>query len=970
MYRNILFNQIFKKILIIFSLLVFITVLPLPVSAALDKKVVRVGIFAFDGFYNTSATGVRYGYGYDYLFEIAKYANFEYEFVEGNWSELQVMLQNGEIDLLDSAQNTPERTTLYNFSDYPTGISYGALFALNNNTKINYTDFENFNSCKVGLLKDNSRNKDYFEYAKENNFKAETIEFDSSYQLNRALREGAVDLIVTSNLRNVIDEKEVARFTPSPFYMITNKNNPQLMEEINTALKEIQTYKMYFNLNLYKKYYETSSSQLRLTRREKDFLETKPIFTMVYPADWSPFEYTNSTESISKVNSDIINLISKNSGLGFNLIRVASYEQCLQMVRDGNADFLMYFDDNSEKAHGFGINISDVFISTPLVLVGKDTNITDDKIIALPKNYINAAEYAKKLFSKNQIFIYNTQEDCYNALLTGRADYTFENINVIGNILKEDKYKNLSIIHAISLMNSFVIGTKKDIDPLVMEILNKSIAAIPADQIESIIYTNSLNKKTEFTLAQVFEEYRAEIITTVWFLVIIALGVATYIIFMQKKTENMLWKMAYIDEVTGICNLNKFKLDAKNLLENISKENYEIIRFDVKQFKLINDMFGFEDGNQLLLSIVKKIQEKFPPDIVFARITGDNFVLLCKCDDIMKNNHLIIETIEELQLSHEASYSIDFSIGIYTIKAEDNDIVKMLERVNMAHKEAKQRENNAIVFYNDAMRAKAIKGKDIENKMEMALQRSEFKVFLQPKYSIIDEKIVGAEALVRWQSEQDTFIYPNEFIPIFEQNGFILKLDMYMLRKVCSLQKKYLEENITPVTISVNFSRNHLQNENFVEQIIEVVKEYNIPPHLIEIELTENAVIGNEELLSNVLAKLHKVGITFSMDDFGTGYSSLGLLKSMRIDVIKIDKSFFDKCNDDARAQTVVASIVSMANNLKIKTVAEGVETKENLDFLHSISSDIMVQGYYFAKPMPISDFENLLIKNNEQECS
>lgn len=959
------------------SLLIFIIIISALVSTALpayanDKKAIRVGIFDFPGYYEINDMGMRYGYGYDYLFEIAKHTGFEYEFVYADWQELLDMLGRGEIDLLDTAQFTEERSKIYRYSAFPTILSYEILYARADNEKLNYNDFNNFNGCKVGFIKGNFNNNNYKKFQIENNFQTENIEFTNIVDMNEALTTGAIDLISINSLMLTSDIKEVARFAPASFYLVTAQNNVKLMQEINNALEYIHTNKLSFKTNLFNRYYEDRETKINLSAEEKEFIHSAPAFTMVYDPAWAPFEYHDEkTNSVKGINSEIIALIAERSGLKFNFIHVESYEKCIELVGTGEIDFLMSFDANIGKARTFGMIISDVFISPPFALIGLEKNITPDKIIALPRVYVTAEEYARKMFSQNKIVIYENIYECYKAILEGKADYTFENLHVAADILKRSEYSQLSVIYVTSLKDSFAVATRNDMDPIVLEILNKSIASITPDQIESIVYNYSLSKSEhDVTIAKIFEKYKVTILLTILFVGLAVICIAGYIIIMQKRNEETLWEIAYIDELTGISNLTKFKLDAeKLLLKSGNREDYEIVRFDIKDFKIINDMFTFGEGNRVLLNVVKVVNNLLLPNELFARIAGDNFILLVKHNynsDISSNPNRILTDFAKIQEEQNTLYSIDFAIGVYRIKKNDLDIITMLDKVAMAHKSAKHRENNTIVFYNDEIRDNALREKDIENKMLAALQNEEFKVFLQPKYSLFKETIVGAEALVRWKTDSGDTIYPNDFIPLFEKNGFILQLDIYMLQNSCLLLKKWIAAGITPVPISVNFSRNHLKNENFVQEVLAIVKGYELEPNLIEVELTENAMLGNEALLQGIVKQLHDAGLTFSMDDFGTGYSSLGLLKDIPIDVIKLDKSFFDRCSDDKRGRTVIASIIDMVKKLDIKTVAEGVETKENIDFLREMGHEIMVQGYYFAKPMPSTEFEELLIASNK----
>jgi EAL domain-containing protein (putative c-di-GMP-specific phosphodiesterase class I) len=245
----------------------------------------------------------------------------------------------------------------------------------------------------------------------------------------------------------------------------------------------------------------------------------------------------------------------------------------------------------------------------------------------------------------------------------------------------------------------------------------------------------------------------------------------------------------------------------------------------------------------------------------------------------------------------------------------------------------------------------------VEDDMERALANREFQVYLQPKINTSEEKLGGAEALVRWIHPTEGFVPPNRFIPIFEQNGFILKLDDFMLEEVAKQQAKWISEGWQVVPISVNVSRAHFTREDLAEHISEIVDRYQVPHEVIELELTESAFFDDKEMLLTTVKKLRDAGFSVSMDDFGAGYSSLNSLKELSLDVLKIDADFFRGSDSLERGMLIVTEVINLAKKLNMKIVAEGIESREQVDFLKEQECDL-IQGYYFAKPMPLSEFE------------
>jgi len=249
-----------------------------------------------------------------------------------------------------------------------------------------------------------------------------------------------------------------------------------------------------------------------------------------------------------------------------------------------------------------------------------------------------------------------------------------------------------------------------------------------------------------------------------------------------------------------------------------------------------------------------------------------------------------------------------------------------------------------------------IEAKKVQEELLKSLNDGQFLVYLQPKFDTQTQEVVGAEALIR-KRYKDEILLPSKFIPVYENHKVITILDMYVLEKVCSLQRKWKNEGYKQIPISINESRHHLKNPNHLNELQQIVNKYDANPNLIELELTETTVVDNFEIAKQAEKNVHKLGFVVSMDDFGTGYSSFNVLKNIEIDVLKIDKLFFDDIIQNNRAQIIIESIISMCKRLNIKTVAEGIETKEQLDYLKSIKCD-MVQGYYLAKPMSVEEFE------------
>lgn len=391
-----------------------------------------------------------------------------------------------------------------------------------------------------------------------------------------------------------------------------------------------------------------------------------------------------------------------------------------------------------------------------------------------------------------------------------------------------------------------------------------------------------------------------------------------------------------------------------------------LVKLDVDDFKLINQMYGFEKGDEILCCVAKVIKKTLRNENeIFARIGNDEFIILLTMRDVNEASETYETFLRHFNtlIGDDFPFKMHFPHDRYIMNhcdAEQIDMMEMFEKVNIAHKAAKLDKSVPFATYDESMTREALHQKEVENKMERALQNEEFVVYLQPKYYLDSEKIGGAEALARWKNGNTDLFVLGAFVPVFERNGFITKLDFYMLQKVCGILKGWMDQGKELLVISVNFSRLHLSNVNFVKDLCEVVDSFGIERKYIEIEITETVIYDNIETLELLLKELHDAQFTMSMDDFGSGYSSLGVLQNLPVDVIKIDCSFFVNQKDANRSKVIVGSVIDMAANLGIGIVAEGVEEKEHIDLLRGLNCG-MVQGYYYEKPMPVREFTALM---------
>ncbi|MBO5484228.1 MAG: EAL domain-containing protein [Lachnospiraceae bacterium] len=413
------------------------------------------------------------------------------------------------------------------------------------------------------------------------------------------------------------------------------------------------------------------------------------------------------------------------------------------------------------------------------------------------------------------------------------------------------------------------------------------------------------------------------------------------------------------DSLTGIYNKDSFyRIVSKELSDNDTKE-YDIIALDLEKFKLINDRYGNEEGNRLLCYVAKVISQFARPYRgICARAAGDVFLILLPHSGD-KLEHFAQNVMQEMK-KYRLDMKIRVKMGIYEIRNREVPVYAMCDRACLAAASIKGKYDTIYAWYDDSIRQRLILEQQITDDMKNALEQQQFQVYLQPKYDLKDDSIAGAEALVRWIHPQRGFMPPGEFIPLFEQNGFITELDYYVWDKTCEILEEQLKTGEKCVPVSVNVSRKDIYREDLPEILLDIVKRHNIDSKYLHLEITETAYTENSEQLIRVVQRLKKYGFIIEMDDFGSGYSSLNMLSELPLDIVKLDMKFLQHETLEEEDRNIISFIINLAKWMNLSVVAEGVETGEQVEMLRKMECNY-VQGYFFAKPMPYDGYSKLM---------
>lgn len=578
-------------------------------------------------------------------------------------------------------------------------------------------------------------------------------------------------------------------------------------------------------------------------------------------------------------------------------------------------------------------------------------------------------------------------------VLAASSDITeFEDI--LNLAIKSDD-KN-SYIHMIEKNGDFIVRTNKRID----EDESNSIYSMGISLLDKNEVMDALEKGQEYYAEFNLEKSKYEVCFSPleyknWYIVYISplviedspiikmlhisrimfVCITIFIIFLIisgylliRNNNKKLIKLAFFDKLTGSYNATHFRNICESKLKR--NNNYSIVVFNINKFKYINDIFGEKGANELLCYIKSVLDKNTNDQEYYCHDNADQFIILVNSinkDEILNKINTIRNEICNFSDIKNQNCDIKIYIGICNyIKQEDKSITYkvMYDNALFSMKQARKTKEY-LSFYDDNIHRDMYNQNFIERNMNEALHNGEFKLFLQPKIDLKTKKLVSAEALVRWIRDDGTMIFPNDFIPIFEQNGFCEKLDIYMIEEACKKLKEWQEIGISNISISINQSKLLFYKSDYIESICCITKKYGVPNSCITLEILEGLTINNFEQFNTTIKELHKKGFKVSMDDFGSGYSSFNTLSKLQIDELKIDRDFLLKVDKDVenkdRQRIILKSIISLAKELNIETVIEGVETEENLELITSLGCD-MAQGYYFSRPLSVKDFEDKYI--------
>lgn len=955
-------------------MLIVFLIFPITKAEAFSKtRTYKVGANVMFGVNKTDAGYT--GLACDYLDAISRYTGDRFEYVEGTEEQLFRMLKNREIDIIPCATES-ERAyyeALLGGSNESTFVKtknalisrFGAVYVYDKG-KFGDTVMDDVSAIRrmnIGYLKSDTQR--FFENSRLIYSEIDGARF-SAYDTEEKMREdfvsGKIDAVIKECFRPWSDETAVYVFPAKRGFFVT-RTGDAVFDRLENGLTELFMAQPTFYGSVYERYVSNyGSRKFAYNAEESEFLKNHEEITLAYNLEADNMRcYDAKTGKLDGVVGLLVEKFSEATGLKIAVKPCSDLDACFEALNSKEADMIYGGVHTVGDAGADGYHISAPALNLPLVLAGKKgTKLGEPPSIAVNSGNDEAVNSLARVFpDSNIVYSDSVKAGCDMAVKGNCSAVCLTGYDAI--YLKNNGYPELEILEVLPAYS---------VECFALRIEDKGLCGITENALGRI---NGSEVMTNIHNLLEAEEYSTKQESKIWMMIVAFVGLAVVMIgaVIIVGLENK--RRAEVDPLTGGFTKRSFIGAAEKTVKKSGTNKWTLAVFDIDKFKFINDHLGYEEGNRMLERMHKTLGDHMEKGELYARISDDIFACCMRDasdEDISERLNGVFEEFDRRN-SLFVSYPVVFSAGVCrldqcTAKYGTVDLNMAIDRCNIAKKTIKGLHVTATAFYDGKIRDKTLRERDLENVMPAALDDNEFLCFIQPKYGARTRRIEGGEALIRWKSSEFGFIFPDEFIPVSEKTGFVVELDFFILEEVCKAMRRWIDKGHTPVVISVNQSRMHMSHDDYIWRLREIVDKYAIPYEYIELEITETVFTENADLLLRIMQKLHEIGFKLSIDDFGSGYSSLNMLKDMPADVVKIDREFFNGTVNSDKGRAVITTVVDLAKKLKMHVISEGVETLDQVEFLDEINCD-MIQGYYFARPMPLPEFEKLWFNELEK---
>lgn len=934
------------------------------------SKIIRVGYFDQHGVFEGEGEHLS-GYAVALLTAISRYTGWEYKWVKIRFDELAQRLDDGTIDLSCGISFTPERSRLYSFSKLRAGYENTCLH-VSSMSDIYYMDLEAFNGMRIGFFNDSQQYVVMTRFAAQNGFSFTPVFFEESYEMAQALAEGRIDGYVDGVLQGK-GTKVVATISTDPFFFVTRKDDMEVMAPLNEAMLQILLNHPSYLARLYDSYLNISSDMpVVFTRSECRWLATKPAIRVAYSREQDMMD----PEFGGNFLYAFLKMLERQSGIRFEFLPQPSYDACLKALADGTADIMPDVYPQLSFLRSQNIFSGRPFYNAPITVVGRlhDKNIPGQSCtVGFTREMRSVMLAYQSAYPEDTPKIFPNIDACRKAFEKGEVDVYLWPYPAAS--LQDDPPKD-ELLLPTRAMYPMALGISPHASPFVTSVLDKVITSTTTATIDALL----LSAAPDSLLDVIRRFLRRNLVETLCGLGLL-LGLIMLLVMRHNRRRLAdLRAAALTDPVTQGPNRARFLIDAAKILQK-DPRRYYLSTINIRKLKLINRACGLRTGDSLIRFCNREFALRSRQGELAAYSGSGQYLLLWRCPDETTFTQRMEELFSVADMARKLyQRPVSFSCGVYVIRNDADMEEHEPQPTSGAGKNINESERfvsryllyaetaeasiasggyrSQFLIYNELIGARQLKANDIENRMVNALEHGEFTVFMQPQVCLADRKLLGAEALIRWQGPDGKMVYPDEFIPLFEQNGFIRELDLFVLDTVCAWIRRHLDEGKKVPPISINQSKALFFHDNYVETVLGIAARHDVPAHLLHVEVTESMAWLDEEAFIRTLDALRRAGIGLSLDDFGKGYSSMAMLHSFGFDTIKLDRAFLAPGQEKQRSVwIIISSLVDMARRLGIEILCEGVETEDQLQKLLA-SHCKYGQGYLFSPPMDLETFD------------
>ena len=954
-------------LIIIVSFLVALVAGPFLIHADNSENVIRVGWY--ESAYNiTGQNGRRSGYAYEYQMKIAAYTGWKYEYVDGSWTELLEKLKNGEIDLLSDVSYTDERAEFISYPSLPMGAEEYYIFISPDNKEVSSRDYSTLNGKKVGANKNSLQETLYKDWAKKNNIKADLQELTCTEGDSlRMLESGELDAYVTVDAFKFSEDLiPFCLVGSSDFYFAVNQSRPDILTELNNALGKIQEEDRYYNQKLFDKYINTSGANALLTPSEQNWLSEHGKIRVGYQDNYLAFcakdEETGELTGALKDYLDYASDCLANAKPEFEAVAYPTASAAIEAVKNGEVDCMFPANLNSYDEETLGVvktlplMRSDIYAVTRQNMKAgfyKEKNVT----VAVNEGNPNYEVFLVDHFPEWTIAYYPDTAACLEAVRDGKADCLLISSYRYNNIARQcERYRLKTDNLGTGLDYCFAVANGSS---ELYTILSKIIGLVPDSTLNAAL-SFYVTEDAKLTFFDVIADNLPIVVAILAAVLLVIIFLLIRSIRAERRAERLI-AATETDDLTGLYNRKYFFQYANRRYRANLTVPMDAIVLNIDQFHSVNALNGRDFGDQVLRvlgSEIHAVSDQYKG--IAGRFDADRFDIYCR------HTEAYPEIYERLQNKLNEAFpnaNIRLRMGVMPWQ-EKLEPVQLFDRARTACSMARGHYKEHLIIFDDSVHEQEIYEQRLLNEFRRALDENEFEIYYQPQYDIRVEppKLVSAEALVRWKHPELGVIPPNQFIPLFERNGQISMLDQYVWEKAVKQAAYWRDVLGVRLSISVNLSRVDVFDPALEGVLDKILKENGLNHEDLKLEVTESAYTENADHVVHVVERLQKIGYEVEMDDFGSGYSSLNMLSTMPINVLKMDRAFIQKLDQEENGEQFVALILGIAENLHVPVIAEGVETEEQLAVLKRLGC-ALVQGYYFSKPLPPDEFEETILK-------